>query len=60
VDEPGVLVWLAWWDSPGDSQAFLTGLAYARQISGLGPFLLSAPAWYGFRLLESCQASAEM
>ena len=32
----------------------------ARQISRLGPCLLSAPAWYGFRLLESCQPSAEM
>lgn len=53
VDEPGVLVWLAWWDSPAASQAFLTGLEYARRISGLVPYLLSAPAWYGYHILES-------
>jgi len=59
VDEPGVLVWMAWWDSSAASQAFLTGMEYARRISGLGPFLLSAPAWYGYRMLENWQSNTE-
>jgi quinol monooxygenase YgiN len=53
LDEPGQITWLSLWDSQGEARTFLTSLAYAEQVAALQPYLLSAPQWYGYNVLES-------
>lgn len=52
MDEPGKLIWLSFWDSPGEAKAFITSLGYAGELGELQNFLLSGPEWQSYRVLE--------
>lgn len=53
LDAPGKLIWLSFWETRENAQAFLNSPDYAGWIGPLQPYLLSGPEWHSYRSLEN-------
>jgi hypothetical protein len=52
LEEPGRLIWLSIWDTPGDAQAFFTSPDYAAMVARVRTYLVCEPEWYGYFMLK--------
>ena len=51
LDEPGKIIWLSFWETRTDAQAFLASPDYAGWLAPLRPYIRSGPEWHSYRSL---------